>query len=199
MNKKNIRKNILIQRKNKKHSFVNFYSLAIINKIIKKFNLIHKKIGIYFPINNEINSLLFFDCKNILYVPTIIKNKIIFCKIENKPQTNINIFSKNKNNYKSIPNIVLNKNIPELKIKKNTLIPEIIFVPIVAFDKKCFRIGYGGGFYDRYLKNKNILKIGIAFEFQKEMFHVEHHDVQLDYIFTEKKIYKKPCKKLFQI
>ena len=72
-------------------------------------------------------------------------------------------------------------------------------MPLLAFNENCFRLGYGGGFYDRYLKNKKVIKIGVALEFQKQVFHVEHHDIPLDYIFTEKRIYKKPCKTIFPI
>ena len=56
--------------------------------------------------------------------------------------------------------------------KSKKKIPEIIFVPLLAFDKNKNRIGYGKGFYDRYLNkylkiNKNILTVGVAFSFQK--------------------------------
>ena len=70
--------------------------------------------------------------------------------------------------------------------------PDIILIPLVAFDKKLFRIGYGGGYYDRYLskikKNKKILSIGLAFSFQevKKIFP-NIYDQKLDIILTEKK------------
>lgn len=74
---------------------------------------------------------------------------------------------------------------PELKPEKF----EIIFVPGVAFDFKKGRIGYGGGFYDRILKNTKALKIGIAFSFQIfEKLPLEEHDQKVDMIITEKGI-----------
>ena len=62
-------------------------------------------------------------------------------------------------------------------------------VPLVAFDNKRNRIGYGGGFYDRYIKKlkkkKKILAIGLAYSFQKvKKIPVTKHDVQLDFIIT---------------
>jgi 5-formyltetrahydrofolate cyclo-ligase len=67
---------------------------------------------------------------------------------------------------------------------------EIIIVPGVAFDENCYRIGYGGGFYDRFLKKvKNAKKIGLAYELQIiPEIPKEKNDVKLDIIITEKRI-----------
>ena len=80
--------------------------------------------------------------------------------------------------------------IPE-PISKKIMYPDIILVPLVAFDNNLNRIGYGGGFYDRYIskikKNKNVLTIGLAFSFQKvKRIPINKHDIKLDYILTEK-------------
>ena len=66
---------------------------------------------------------------------------------------------------------------------------DILLVPLVAFDKDRNRIGYGGGFYDRYIKKlkrkKKILTIGLAYSFQKvKKIPVTKHDIQLDFIVT---------------
>ena len=197
MNKFEIRKNILKKRNNITNNLLNFYSFSIINKIIRKFNLINKKIGIYFPINNEVNSLFIFNVgNNDIFIPKIEKNKMNFYAIENNYKINFHNFVKNKNNFKIINVLMFKVKVVQPKLKKNKIIPEIIIVPIVAFNDNCFRIGYGGGFYDRYFVNKKILKIGVAMEFQKKEFHVEHYDIAMDYIFTERRIYSKSCKKL---
>ena len=66
---------------------------------------------------------------------------------------------------------------------------------LLAFDKNKYRLGYGKGFYDRYLnkylkKFKNILTVGVAFSFQKyHKLPINNKDVKLDYILTEKGIY----------
>ena len=62
---------------------------------------------------------------------------------------------------------------------------------MVAFDKKLNRIGYGGCFYDRYIKkikkNKKIITIGLAYSFQKvEKVKINKHDIKLDFIITDK-------------
>lgn len=67
---------------------------------------------------------------------------------------------------------------------------DAIVVPLVAFDSNKNRIGYGKGYYDRYLKQTKAVKIGVAFEVQKvAAFEIGEQDVALDYIVTENKIY----------
>lgn len=65
----------------------------------------------------------------------------------------------------------------------------VMLVPGVAFNEKGFRIGYGKGFYDRYLKMSNsIYTVGVAYEFQLEFeWKPEEFDVPLDLIITEKR------------
>ena len=72
----------------------------------------------------------------------------------------------------------------------NIIFPDILLVPLIAYDKDCNRIGYGGGFYDRYIekikKIKKVLTIGIAFSYQKvKKIPVEKNDIKLDFIVTE--------------
>ena len=55
------------------------------------------------------------------------------------------------------PLIVNEYGIPE-PIKKKIVYPNILLVPLVAFDKNLNRIGYGGGFYDRYIKKISKIK-----------------------------------------
>ena len=71
-----------------------------------------------------------------------------------------------------------------------------MLIPLIAYDSMNYRLGYGKGFYDRFLnkflkKKKNIITIGIAFSFQKyNKLPVSKFDVKLDYILTEKGIIK---------
>ena len=210
MEKKEIRKLILQKRKKLNKKLINKNSFLINQKIIQKINLINKKIGCYFPINNEINLDIFFNLKKLkLFFPKIEKNKMYFseinsgCLVNKKNKNLINFNSKKIKNhflqFRKIPELIFENKIIQPKFKKNTLVPEIIIIPLIGFNEKCFRVGYGGGFYDKYLKNKKILKIGVAFEFQKVNFENEKYDIPLDYIFTEKRIYRRPCKNIFQI
>ena len=83
----------------------------------------------------------------------------------------------------------------EPALLSNYIMPEVMLVPLLAYDKNNNRLGYGGGFYDRFLNkylkvHNNILTIGIAFSFQKyHKLPVSKNDVKLHYILTEKGIF----------
>lgn len=73
--------------------------------------------------------------------------------------------------------------------------PEILLIPLIAFDKACHRLGYGKGHYDRVLKEArhsgDILAIGIAYDMQKrDKMPIDTFDQQLDYVVTDVQVYK---------
>ena len=65
---------------------------------------------------------------------------------------------------------------------------------MVAYDDKLNRLGYGGGYYDRFLKKyekNNIIKIGLAISCQEvKELPTDSFDKKMDYILTEKKLYE---------
>ena len=68
---------------------------------------------------------------------------------------------------------------------------DLVIVPGIVFDKKGHRIGYGYGYYDRFLKaiRKETVKIGLAFDFQLiESIPEEEHDVPMNIVVTDKEI-----------
>ncbi|WP_079544978.1 5-formyltetrahydrofolate cyclo-ligase [Bradyrhizobium lablabi] len=73
------------------------------------------------------------------------------------------------------------------------IIPDILLVPLAAFDRAGHRIGYGAGHYDRTLaqlrKSRSVTAIGLAFASQEvAVVPALQHDVALDYVLTESKI-----------
>ncbi|HEX5448027.1 MAG TPA: 5-formyltetrahydrofolate cyclo-ligase [Candidatus Saccharimonadales bacterium] len=80
-----------------------------------------------------------------------------------------------------------------LKQSKNQPIPrtefDLILVPCLAFDRGNYRLGWGGGFYDRFLAGQpSALKVGVSSQsaFVKEGLPREPHDIPLDMVITEK-------------
>ena len=176
MSKKKLRKKISDYRKNNYKPLNLKYSL--LKDILKKFNLLtNKKIGGYFPINFEI------DCLGILKKLEKSGHKISL-PITRKGNK-MDFFEWSCKEPLSISKI----GIPE-PFSKKKVYPDILLVPMLAFDKQKFRLGYGGGYYDRYIqkikKIKKILIIGMAFSFQEvTKLPVNKYDKKLDFIFTE--------------
>lgn len=66
---------------------------------------------------------------------------------------------------------------------------ELALVPGIVFDRKGYRIGYGKGYYDKFLRNFRAIKIGLAYDFQVvDEVPKEEHDIKVDYIITEKEV-----------
>ena len=179
MIKSKLRHKVLKLRKNKSKKLININPRNIYSYLKKKnYNL--KIIGGYYPSNYEINDLeilnYFFKKGSTISLP----------KIKKKSQMEFYKW------YKNDPLLINKYGIPEPEITKRVY-PDILFVPLVAFDKELNRLGYGGGFYDRYIqkisKIKKIVKVGLAFSFQKlKTIPVNKHDKKLDIIITEKEI-----------
>ena len=116
--------------------------------------------------------------------------KLAFPTIEKNSET---LIFKTTNSLKSFK---LGKfNIPEPKDNNKEIIPQLFFVPCLGFDLKGYRIGYGGGFYDKTfekLKKLNLLfyTVGFAYDDQKQNeLPIEKFDYKLDFVLTEKQLY----------
>lgn len=69
---------------------------------------------------------------------------------------------------------------------------DLVIVPLLAFDKKGYRVGYGKGHYDKFLKKcrKDVIKVGFSyFEPVDAIQDINVYDVPLDYCITHEKIY----------
>lgn len=84
--------------------------------------------------------------------------------------------------------------IPEPLVEAPVAVPDILLVPLVAFDQQGRRLGYGGGFYDRTLidlrQKRQVLAVGIAYEAQLcDDIPEEQGDARMDTVVTEETIY----------
>ncbi|WP_352420314.1 5-formyltetrahydrofolate cyclo-ligase [Proteiniborus sp.] len=98
---------------------------------------------------------------------------------------------------KSVENDLVRSNFGYLEPKKELVKPvgteniDLIILPGLAFDRGCYRVSYGGGYYDRFLGKLNftIPTIGLVYDFQLvNLIPVEEHDIPVDYVITDKRI-----------
>jgi 5-formyltetrahydrofolate cyclo-ligase len=175
--KSKLRKKILkIRKKNNKENIQIDFNQII--KILKKEKIAQKIIGGYYPVNFEVDDLELLKKlkkKNFnISLPVIKKrSQMDFYKWSFLDPLKINKYG-----------------IPEPVIKK-IVYPDVLLVPLIAFDKHLNRLGYGGGYYDRLIaklsKKKKILKIGLALSVQKiGKVPTNVYDQKLDYIVTNK-------------
>ena len=75
-----------------------------------------------------------------------------------------------------------------------SVVPDVLIMPLVAFTERCERLGQGGGHYDRWLAaHPDTLKIGLAWDIQKaDYLPLEPHDIALDMIVTPTRAYEAP-------
>ena len=131
-------------------------------------------LGFYWPVKGEfdprqvVKDWLSIDTSNAACLPVIVE--------KNKPM----IFRE------WFPGQPLTKgpfNIDVPDTKSRVLIPNILLVPTLGFNQKNFRLGYGGGYYDRTLAQFNAFTIGLCFEHGRTSQIVEEqHDIPLDLI-----------------
>jgi len=136
--KSKLRKKILKIREkiNKKNIQINFNQII---KILKKEKINKKVIGGYYPVNFEVDDLTllkkFEKNKFSIALPVIKKNfQMDFYRWSFSDLLRVNKYG-----------------IPEPEIK-NIVYPDILLIPLVAFDKDLNRLGYGGGYYDRLIE-----------------------------------------------
>ena len=179
--KKNLRTAMLLKRKKMLKALVNKKSHSLCQKLRNESLYQNaKKVAFYYPIHQEVDlGPLIQDAlknKKIVVLPSINKEK-------------------KELEFHTIKNIKTDRKMSRL----NTMEPirkkgkekniDLIFVPGIVFDKNRNRIGYGKGYYDRFLRKKKSKTVGIAYDFQLvESIPAEAHDVTLDKVITEKRI-----------
>ena len=148
-------------------------------------SFITQNVSIFQPYNNEIDTnnliTLLFSKKISISLPCIDEdsNQMIFRELKEGEE------------------LVKGKyGILEPSDKNKVIIPSVLFIPLLAFDDNGNRLGYGGGYYDKYIEeledNENMsIKIGVGYSFQK-INEVPNNsmDKKLNWILTEKYLYK---------
>ena len=183
--KKDLRKKLTEKRNLINRNKTLDFNKDVFYELTEKINLNKVDcVGSFMSIRSEISTIklnkAILDMKKKLAFPTIEKNSetLIF------------------KTFNSDKNFKLGKfNIPEPTNDNKEIIPQLFFVPCLGFDLKGYRIGYGGGFYDKTfekLKKLNLLfyTVGFAYDEQKQnQLPIEKFDYKLDFVLTEKQLY----------
>ena len=139
-------------------------------------------LGSYFSVNNEVDLATLTNIrlkKNLLTT---------FPKVE--PNHSISLIA--PKDFKKLRKNKYDIFEPSDGDKVNPIDHEIIIIPTVGVDINGYRLGYGGGYYDRFLvkTQKNVLKVGLSFfEPVDKILNVEEHDIKLDYVITPNRVY----------
>ena len=176
MDKKSLRKELIEIRKsidNKKDK-----STIIVNKIIKLkdyrnanvvalYKALQDEVDIDYLINYSLN------CGKIVILPRVKDNNLIFIKVDKDT-----IYEKSS---MSIEEPIYDKE----KVYNGNI--DLIIVPGLGFDNNYNRIGYGKGYYDRFLRNNDVMKIGVCFSKQiRKSIPANKEDITMDLVIHDK-------------
>jgi 5-formyltetrahydrofolate cyclo-ligase len=177
VNKSKLRKKIILLRKKKFKENFKIDSLELF-KFLRDNKLKTKIVGGYYPCNHEIDDLEVLNLFN--------KNKIITSLPVIEKNNQMDFYEWSKDNVLKINKYGIVEPLSQKKVY-----PDILLVPLLAFDRQLNRLGYGGGFYDRYIEKieikKKVYKVGMSFSFQEiRKVPINNYDKRLDLIITER-------------
>ncbi|MCT4507653.1 MAG: 5-formyltetrahydrofolate cyclo-ligase [Tepidibacter sp.] len=186
--KKEFRKKVISDRKKQNPELINLNSELIFQNLLKldeieKANVIMAYLDFNSEVktDNIINYFLSQNKKIVVPLSIVDEKKLLLSEIKDiKNEVYIGTYGIREPKPKFIRPVDA-KNI------------DIVIVPAVAYDTNGYRLGYGGGYYDRFLESlrDDCITIGIAFEIQVfDKVPKEDHDAKLNYIITEKRIIK---------
>ena len=177
--KKQLRKELIAKRKKMTDEEFSKKSLCICNRLLNNSQYLKSKvIYCYYSVNKEVDLLPFIkqalEDGKIIAFPKVKEQNMDFFEVKSLEELEPGYF-----------------NIPEPPETTPAPKGDLIIVPGVAFSKKGERLGYGGGFYDKYLeKHPNLHAIAIAFELQMyRELPFEEHDIKPEKVVTEKQSY----------
>ena len=186
MVKNNIRKSLFDQGQLLSDKFLLETSSKIQNNVIEEIDIeSSKNTLLYFPYKKEIKLNLIIDeiksYSNNIYLPKIFPNKELRFNL----LSDESILVKNKYGISEIDD---NKNYIALEVF------DIIFIPFVGVDKNGYRLGYGGGYFDRAIEKIKLcvskpLVLGIGYDYQvMNISFGESHDMKYDTVITESRV-----------
>ncbi|KAA0257007.1 5-formyltetrahydrofolate cyclo-ligase [Deferribacter autotrophicus] len=176
MNKNELRKRFKDLRSNMSDLEVRKKSKVIVDKFLSMHGN-YEKYLLYYSFNNEVRTIELISHlrkeKKKIYLPILHDDEFYVGEFTDFSEMNENVYG-----------------IFEPTEKLNVCEFDVVVVPGLAFDEECYRLGFGKGYYDRFLKSvKRKICVGFAYDFQVvKKLPVDNHDEKLDLIITEKRI-----------
>lgn len=186
ISKKSLRKDMSYKRNMLSNEDIDVLSESIFEKLMS-LDMLTRDINIltYVSYKSEVktNKIIdyCFDNNITVYTPKVRGENMDFYKISSYKQLEKGAYG------------ILEPVSEDMYVNNNYDKPkDIIIMPGLIFDPDGNRLGYGGGYYDRYLyKHKNLYKIAICYDFQvtdNNIISAEPHDIKPDMIITDKRI-----------
>lgn len=184
MQKEQLRRHYKKQRSLLSSNQIEEYSIKVANRLIKmpiwQFSFYHLFLSI--TKNRELNTEPILSTlqgrDKYVVVPKMFKGSLKHYLLADNTVLRTNVFG--------VPEPIDGIEIMETQL-------DIVFVPLLAFDFMGNRVGYGGGYYDRFLKKcrKDVIKIGLSFfEAIEEVKDANVNDIPLTYCVTPNKVYE---------
>lgn len=181
MTKSELRREIKAVKRNLDEDYISRNSRMVYENLITLPEFAASdNIYIYVNYNQEVQTVdiinLCIQKKKNVFVPKIVSSEMIFVQINSLTELESGAYG-----------ILEPKSDNEDKVCSGLLV-----MPMLACDKAFNRLGYGGGYYDRYLeKHPENVKVALGYDFQMvETIETDRYDVQLDIIVTPEKIYR---------
>ncbi|BAI79974.1 5-formyltetrahydrofolate cyclo-ligase [Deferribacter desulfuricans SSM1] len=175
MNKNMLRQQFKEKRKNLDRNFVEKTSKVITDNFLSRYGGFDRYF-LYVSFDNEVRTIeLITHLKNMgkeVFLPILVNDEILAGYFED--------FESMKKNRFGV--------LEPIKVTSEDYF-DVVVAPGVVFDIECYRLGFGKGYYDRFLKKiQKKVCVGFAYDFQViEKLPVEKHDVKLDAVLTEKR------------
>ena len=132
-----------------------------------------ERVGIFYPMLNEVDLRSLSELYTV-YLPKIVQGGIVFYE--------------DRGDYQKAP---FNTTVPAHDEAVDKALLDVVIVPGIVFDKLGYRIGYGKGYYDMFLKDFQGEKIGVCFDlFVIDKIPVEDHDIAVDMVITDQQAWK---------
>ncbi len=180
--KNELRRRLLNERRQLSDGSVKDLSLRIMERFcstdfFNKSEIFH----IYYPINNEV------DTRPLIELLWRLGRQVVMPRTSFEQGTIVNYSVHSFDEL--VPTRFSMLEPDPSRCEVHDAVPDLVIVPGVAFSMKKERLGYGGGFYDRFLGEIQAWKIAFAYDMQvKSTLPVEKHDILMDAVITENSI-----------